>query len=301
MVNFGINLQLESYPIDLALSVARHVEDLGLYAIFVNDHYMKYSDCYSPEAYLTLAAIGAQTKRLRIGTSVTPIPFRSAPILAKMVSTLDNISKGRLILGVGAGRIITEFEAYGSEFLPPKERVNKTIEGIKLMKRMWTENKVTYEGIYNRVKDVVLLPKPIQKPHPPILIGSKSRRMCRMAVRLGNGWISAFISPLEYKQHRERIIQYLEKIGRKRDDFMFVVNNYIIVTKDREKVMRSFPITNGERYRSFTVGSPEECVEQLQRFVDVGVDLILLRLYNVDQPLDQITMIRDQIILQLDI
>lgn len=162
MAKFGFNLQLEEYPIDLALETAKLSENLGLYALFVNDHYMKPQDNNIPEAFLMLTAIAIQTKRLKIGTAVTPIPFRPAPQTAKVVATLDNISKGRFLFGIGAGWNQTEFEGYGSEFLPPKERVSKTIEGIRLMKRMWTEDEITFQGRYCQVKGAALLPKPVQ-------------------------------------------------------------------------------------------------------------------------------------------
>jgi len=144
MTSFGFNLQLEEYSIDLALKTARLIEDLGLGAVFVNDHYMKRSANNIPDAFLMLTAMALKTKRIKIGIAVTPVPFRSAPQTAKIVSTLDNISKGRFLFGVGAGWNQAEFEGYGVEFLPPRERVSKTIEGIRLMKRMWTEDEVKF-------------------------------------------------------------------------------------------------------------------------------------------------------------
>jgi alkanesulfonate monooxygenase SsuD/methylene tetrahydromethanopterin reductase-like flavin-dependent oxidoreductase (luciferase family) len=173
-VRFGINLQLEEYSIDLALKTAQLADDLGIHAVFVNDHYMKPQGSNSPDAFLMLTTMALQTKRVLLGTAVTPIPFRSAPQTAKIVSTLDNISRGRFILGVGAGWNQAEFEGYGATFVPANERVSKTLEGIRLMKRLWTEEEVTFHGGYYNTKGTLLLPKPLQRPHPPILIGSRS-------------------------------------------------------------------------------------------------------------------------------
>lgn len=166
MAKFGFNLQLEEYPLDLILKTANMIEDLRLHAVFINDHYMKPSNNNILDAFLTLTAIALHTDRLKIGTAVTPIPLRPAPQTAKIVTTLDNISKGRHLFGIGAGWNQAEFEGYGVEFLPPRERVSKTIEGIRLMKRMWTEDEVTFQGRYYQIKGAVLLPKPIQKPYP---------------------------------------------------------------------------------------------------------------------------------------
>lgn len=284
MTSFGFNLQLEEYTIDLALETAKLTEDLGLRAVFVNDHYMKRSRNDIPDAFLLLTAMALQTKRVKIGTAVTPIPFRSAPQTAKVVSTLDNISKGRFVFGVGAGWNQAEFEGYGSEFLSPKERVSKTIEGIRLMKKMWTEDEVTFEGRYYHIKGAVLLPKPVQKPHPPILIGSRSPRMCRFAAREADGWIPGHLSPEDYKDKMNGIIDTAERYGRCRDGLTFVHFTRILTGAHMDEVLKSMSKNQISRMKErYIVGSPENCVEKLQEYVDIGVDLILLRLHHLAQ------------------
>ncbi len=307
-MKFGINLQLEEYPIDLALRTAQLAEELGIHAVFVNDHYMKPSGNNVPDAFLTLAAMAVQTKRIQLGTAVTPIPFRSVPQTAKVVSTLDNISNGRFIFGVGAGWNKAEFEGYGSAFLPPKDRVSQTFEGIRLMKRMWSEDEVTFEGKYNRVNRAVLEPKPIQKPCPPILVGSRSERMCRFAARECNGWIPGHLSPKEYEDKMNKIIEEAEKHGRARHDFTFVHFTRILTGPhmDEALALMSKDHISKEKER-FVVGSPEFCVEKLHEYVDKGVDMILLRLHQVartsfvkeEKHRQQITYIRDKILSQL--
>ena len=308
MVKFGINLQLEEYPVDLALKTAQLAENLKLDAIFVNDHYMKPSGNNVPDAFLILTAMAMQTKRIRLGTAVTPIPFRSAPQTAKVVSTLDNISNGRFIFGVGAGWNQMEFEGYGLEFPPPKERVSKTFEGIRLMKKMWTEDEVTFEGKYNHVKRAVLLPKPVQKPHPPILVGSRSKRMCRFAAKECNGWIPGHLSPEDYRDKMNEIIEEAEKHGRRRSDFTFVHFTRILTGSHMDEVLKLMPndqVSQGrERYLA---GSPRSCLEKLQEYVDIGVDMILLRLQQVAQTSleneekhrQHIELIRDEILSKL--
>jgi len=301
MTIFGINFQLEKYSVDLALNTAQLLEDLGFNAIFVNDHYMKPNDSNSPDAYLTLSAIAAQTKKILIGTAVTPIPFRPAPLIAKMVATLDNISKGRFLFGVGAGRIETEFEAYGVEFLLSADRVTQTVESLKLIKRMWTEKKVTFKGVYNKVKDSVLLPKPFQKPHPPILIGSRGPRMCKVTARLADGWIPIFLTQEEYKQQMEKILREANKLGRRRDDFTFVHNIPYIPAMNRKEGIKKYSENQFFRARneSFAIGSPRECAQQLQGYIDLGIDLILIRLYNVHKFREQILTIHHKILPRL--
>jgi len=308
MTKFGFNLQLEEYPIDLVLKTAKLTENLGLHAVFVNDHYMKRSGNNIPDAFLTLTAIALLTKRIKIGTAVTPIPFRSAPQTAKVVSTLDNISKGRLVFGVGAGWNQAEFEGYGSKFLPPGERVSKTIEGIRLMKKMWIDDEVTFQGRYYHIKGAVLLPKPIQKPNPPIWIGSRSPRMRRFAAREGDGWIPSNLSPMDYKEMMNGIIDEAERRGRCRDDLTFVHFTKILTGSHMNEVLRSMSKDQISRIRErYIVGPPDACVEKLRNYVDIGVDLILLRLHHVaetsvvkeERHRQQITFIYNEILSQL--
>lgn len=115
----------------------------------------------------------------------TPIPFRPPGILAKMVATVDLLSSGRTILGVGAGWSRTEFEGY-NEWVSGKTRVDRTEEGVKLILRLWQEDKVDFQGKFYSAKAAVLDPKPLQKPHPPLLFGGFSPRMLRLAGRYGD-------------------------------------------------------------------------------------------------------------------
>ena len=307
MPRFGFNLQLEEYSVDLAVKTAKTLEDLGLNAIFVNDHYMKPNGNNLPDAFLTLTAIAAQTRSLKIGTAVTPIPFRSAPQTAKIVSTLDNISRGRFLFGVGAGWYEAEFAAYGSQFPCARERVSKTIEGIRVMKRLWTEEEVTFEGKYYQIKASVLLPKSVQTPYPPILVGSRSPRMCRFAAREGDGWIPFHLPPEDYLDIKDNMAIEAEKCGRRADDLMFAYCTRILTGAHREQVLKSASRDEISAIEAkYLVGPPEECIDQLGRYADIGVDLILLRLqlptktpFTDESHDQQIEFISDEIISRL--
>jgi alkanesulfonate monooxygenase SsuD/methylene tetrahydromethanopterin reductase-like flavin-dependent oxidoreductase (luciferase family) len=211
MAQYGFNLQLEGFSKDQMFKAAKLVEDLGLDAVFVNDHYMKPVGNYCSDAFLTLTGISFNTKHVKIGTAVSPISFRQAPITAKIVSTLDNICEGRLIFGVGIGWNKAEFEAYGVKFLPYKERVAKTIEGIRLMKKMWMGDNVTFKGKYYYVKNAVLQPKPIQKPHPPLIIGSNAPKMRKFVACEADGWIPAKLTPKKFGIYMDEILANAEK------------------------------------------------------------------------------------------
>ena len=163
-------------------------DELGFWGAVLPDHYM-----WGPEmggdstldSWVVLAFLAARTRRIKLGTLVTPIPLRPPTILAKILSTLDLISKGRVVLGVGAGWSRLEFEGYG-EWNDSKVRVEKTREGLDLILRLWSDAKVTFKGRYYQTNNAVLEPKPIQKPHPPLLFGGTGPRMLRLAGRLAD-------------------------------------------------------------------------------------------------------------------
>ncbi len=168
----------------LIRKAAPQAEQLRFWAVLTPDHYM-WTDKQgnvSLDAWVVLTYLAAQTRTLRLGTLVTPIPFRPPAILAKIVSTLDVVSGGRTILGVGAGWLRAEFEAY-SKWNDAKVRVDQTQEGLELILSLWSKRTVNFHGRYYRARDAILEPKPLQKPHPPLLFGGEGPRMLRMAGR----------------------------------------------------------------------------------------------------------------------
>ncbi len=165
---------------------ALEADRLGFFGLVMPDHYMwgpprSFGDS-TLETWTTLTYLAAKAERLHLGTLVTPIPFRPPGMLAKMVSTLDQLSGGRTFLGVGAGWSQVEFEGY-SQWDPNKVRVEKTEEGLNLILKLWTEPKVSFKGKYYHANGAVLDPKPQQKPHPPLLFGGVGPRMLKMAGR----------------------------------------------------------------------------------------------------------------------
>jgi alkanesulfonate monooxygenase SsuD/methylene tetrahydromethanopterin reductase-like flavin-dependent oxidoreductase (luciferase family) len=158
---------------------------LGYWGFLMPDHYMWGPDRplgdSTLETWTALTYLAARTEKIHLGTLVTPIPLRPPGMLAKEVSTLDLLSGGRTVLGVGAGWSQTEFEGY-SVWDSPKVRVDKTREGLDLILKLWTtEGKVSHDGKHYTAREAVLDPKPVQKPHPPVLFGGVGKRMLGMA------------------------------------------------------------------------------------------------------------------------
>ena len=137
------------------------------------------------ESWITITHLLGKTEKIKIGTLVTPIPFRPPSVLAKMISTADVLSGGRTMVGVGAGWSQIEFEGY-SEWSSPGVRVNKTYEGLDLMIQLWTKSEVNFEGKYYQAKGAILDPKPLQKPYPKLIFGSQGTRMLKLAGQYGD-------------------------------------------------------------------------------------------------------------------
>ena len=166
---------------------------LGFDGALMPDHYMwgdeighSMKNPYNTlETWTTLSYLAGKTEHISLGTLVTPLGLRHPGMLAKMLATLDNLSGGRVVLGVGAGWSQVEFKGYSS-WLEPAERVGKTVEALNVILALWSEDSVTHHGKFYDLEGAVLSPKPIQRPHPRLLFGSQGKRMLRMTGRYGD-------------------------------------------------------------------------------------------------------------------
>jgi probable F420-dependent oxidoreductase len=166
-------------------------DQLGFHSISIADHLYfiggdRTATTPSLECYATLSAVTALTNRVRLLTSVTPIGFRNPALLAKIATTVDTISNGRLTLGLGTGALRQEYEAFDFPFPSAAERIRQLEDGIRLLKCMFTQDEPTYHGKYYRIDNGYCFPKPVQKPHPPILLGGSGKLLLQLAGREAN-------------------------------------------------------------------------------------------------------------------
>jgi alkanesulfonate monooxygenase SsuD/methylene tetrahydromethanopterin reductase-like flavin-dependent oxidoreductase (luciferase family) len=196
-------------------------DQFGFHGALMPDHYMwgtrvgsRMQNPYvTLETWTFLTYMAAKTENIHLGTLVTPLPFRHPGVLAKRLATLDNLSGGRVILGVGAGWSTVEFDGY-SEWLGPMSRVDKTMEALDIMTRLWTEDSVSHESQYYTIKNAVLEPKPVQKPYPKLLFGSSGKRMLHLTGKMGG---YCFIPPWLMQnaaQVKETVLKAAEEAGR---------------------------------------------------------------------------------------
>ena len=253
---------------DKLLKVLPLIEDAGISSLLVWDHYMlpeKYGSESNNtiDAWTLLSFIAANTTKIKIGTCVTPIPFRPPQQLAKVVSSVDNISDGRVILGVGAGWHKPEFDAY-SEWNNSKIRFEKTVEGLEIMKKLWTNDVVNFSGKYYKIENAVLQPKPIQKPFPELWFGTTGQKMLKVMIEYGSGWIPVGISVKSYLECAE----YIKKNSDKKICLTYY-DHRDMETYDVNKVINEFQSVGCEYFIGLLRYESENSKQKLRKFVDV--------------------------------
>ena len=216
-----------------------------------------------PEQITTLAYLAGITDQIKLVTSVMIIPYRNPILTAKMLSTLDMLSKGRLILGAGVGWMEEVFELLDTE--PFAERGAVTNEYLRAFIELWTSDNPTFEGKYVNFSDITFMPKPVQKPHPPIWIGGQSKPAIRRAAQIGAAWHpvgaipAAPLEPEELAENLALLHNYAEKAGRDPSQIQVSVKAPLYDSNN----------SDGSR-RRFT-GSPDEVRQDVQTYADVGV------------------------------
>ena len=215
-VSLGNNQGVED--VQSILKLATQAEKLGFESVWVSEHVFNVSYVYDRlgskpyyEPLVMLSYLAATTNRVSLGTSVLVLPYHNPIRLAKTAATLDVMSGGRLLLGVGVGVIEQELEAMGS---PMAERGAITDEAIAVMKELWTQEDPSFQGRYHSFSGMKFSPKPLQKPHIPFLIGGVSRAAIRRAVRLGDGWHPTALPPEELSEGIRYLGERAQAAGR---------------------------------------------------------------------------------------
>ncbi|HET7876353.1 MAG TPA: LLM class flavin-dependent oxidoreductase [Methylomirabilota bacterium] len=262
-------------------ALARLAEDSGFDSLWTGDHISFHNPLY--ESLTLLATYAPITRRIRLGTAVYLLALRHPTVAAKITSTLDVLSGGRLIFGVGVGgENPKEFEATG---VPHNERGARVTEAIDVVRTLWRDRPASFKGRFTQFEGVSIEPGPVQRPGPPIWIGGRSDAALRRAGRQGNGWVSYVVQPERYRQSVEKIRAAAAEAGRSLEGFAWAHLTFITVGRDYESAERLWVQYLSRRYaqdfgplaRKYgVIGRPAECVEQLGRFVEAGCSYFLL-------------------------
>ncbi|MGH2970686.1 MAG: TIGR03560 family F420-dependent LLM class oxidoreductase [Gaiellaceae bacterium] len=200
-------------------ALADACEQHGVDTLFRSDHYISQGDedaNVAHDAWTTITALAARTTRLRFGTLVSPVTFRAPALLANAAATADHVSGGRIELGIGAGWMDREHRAFGFPFPETQVRMEMFAEQLEVVHRLWTEERVDFHGRHYTLEDAPGLPKPVQKPHPPILVGGSGKRgTVEPALRFADEYNSPFVTPEEAAAIRSKVepLPYSVMIG----------------------------------------------------------------------------------------
>ena len=261
--------------------LVQRLEAWGFESVWSGDHVSFHNPIF--ESLTLLATYAGITTRIKLGTGVYLLALRSPAIAAKMTSTLDVLSGGRLIFGVGVGgENPKEFEVCG---VPHKERGARVTEHIDAVRALWRDSPASFSGRFTRFDKVSIDPKPMQQPGPPIWIGGRSEAALVRAARQGDGWMAYVVNADRYAQGTARIREEADRAGRKLDTFVNAHLAFVTIGDDYEKARDTWVRLLSKRYaqdfgplaaKYGIIGTAEQCVEQLDRFIAGGCSCFVM-------------------------
>ena len=251
---------------DLISEVGKAAEQAGFYAFLSWDHYMLPDGPETLDAWSILGYLAGQTDTIKLGTVVTPIPFRPPAQLAKIVASVDHLSGGRTILGVGAGWHQPEFDGF-SNWGTPGQRVTRTSEALELITRLWTGEKVSFEGKAYNSDGAIISPVPTQNPFPPMWFGVRGPRMLDLEARYADAWIPTNISPELYEDGLKKLREKRSELGIN-TSLKGALQNFDVYTESEPCVatINSYAAAGCEYYGSIWSYPPDEMVSRIKWF-----------------------------------
>src|SRR6266516_3477108 len=261
-VKFGLTLPQFGASWSEVKEIASLADEAGWDSVWVADHFLGVGSDDPLEAWTEMSAVAAITRRVELGFLVLCNSYRPPALLAKMATTLDAVSRGRLILGYGAGWFVQEYEAYGYDFPNIGTRLRQLEEGLQVLTRMWTEEQATFHGTHYRIESARCLPRPTRKPHPPILIGGAGEKvLLGLVARYADIWnnLGAFHREIEVSQ------QTVGAIGRSRDE----------ARRRTEEVHQEIGFLTGAPELCPT-GTPDEIISRLRESVQRGISSFII-------------------------
>ena len=279
-MNFGVwipNCRHLATP-DIIRRAAVRAEQLDYDSVWVSDHVVvphanvvNFGETIF-DPLVTLAVIAGATSRVRLGTTVLIVPYRNAVVTAKMISSLDALSGGRFVFGIGAGWVAAESAALG---VPFAERGPMTDEYLNAMQELWTKREPSFAGKYTQFNDIVFEPKPVQKPHPPIWVGGHSRAALRRTAQFGAAWHPINRSPGELRAGMSALAQICQARGRAVAPALTARNDMRIL-RPGEQVPKS------AHAGRVLAGEPAALVDQITELAACGVEHLVLEFLAAD-------------------
>jgi len=293
---------------DRILSLAGLIEESGYDSIWVYDHFHTHpvvSQESTFEAWALMASLAAVTTRARLGQMCTCALYRPPAYLAKVASSIDVISGGRLDVGIGAGWSKGEFAAYGYRYPSDGERLDMLEEAVQVLLAMWTEDEAKFNGEHYTVDGAINRPKPVQQPHPPLWVaGGGEKRTLRIVAKYGD--FSNFGDDIEEFRHKSMVLAgHCEVVGREYDEIGRTCHRMSVIGRDEADLRRKLDIAAGRRHctpeefaeEHFAATVPQ-AVEEMGLFVDEGCAEMILYFYDMGEG-DSLELFASEVIPQL--
>ncbi len=280
-------------------------ESSGFDSFWVMDHFHQIQFVGAPdepmlEGWTTIAALSAVTSKIRLGTLVTGNTYRHPSVLAKIGATLDVMSKGRLFMGIGAGWNEEEANAYGIPFPSTKERLKRLEESVQIIKKMWTEEKANFNGKYYKLQDAYCNPKPIQKPHPTIMVGGEGERETLRIVAKYENACNLFGSANTVKHKLNVLREHCETSGRDYNKILKTKLSRVVIGKSRDEAERRlaelFEGASPERIKEMSIyGTSEEVCQEIEALRDAGIEYLIVN-FGAKYESEAVSLFTDEVI-----
>jgi F420-dependent oxidoreductase-like protein len=289
---------------DTVTTLARASEELGLESLWFPDHFM-FRNPRRPEqqfeimeCFTSMAAVAAITSRVKLGAYVAGVPYRNPALLAKTFTTLDLISHGRVIVGLGAAWHEPEFRAYGWEFEPPGVRLDRLEEATQIVIRLMTERPVSFEGKHYRLDEAVNDPPPVQRPRPPIMIGGGGERRTLRLVAQYADYYNIFNAGPDEVRHKYAVLrERCREVGRDYDQIVKTCHATVLIGKDEAEVA-----LKRERHRTFLgnplIGTPAQVAAGIREYADAGAEYFIFNLSDAHL-IDPLYLMAERVIPEL--
>lgn len=289
-LNFG--WRMPSFPIDdsdtqtFILQIKRFLDEIeGTFnSAWISDHFVPWATFQSVEtdtleAWTTICYFSGIYEDLDFGNIVLCQSYRNPALLAKMAATLQSLTNGRLILGIGAGWKEDEYLAYGYDFPSAKTRIAQLEEAVQIIKALWSEDSVSFEGDFYKVKDAYCNPKP--QPIPPIMIGGGGERfLLRVVARFAEWWNLANVTVDEYRRKIDVLKAHCEAVSRNPNEIKRTLGGHVAIAKDESealKITKESPFLKDQNWDAHFIGTPERIRDKILEYADLGVEYFILR------------------------
>jgi F420-dependent oxidoreductase-like protein len=289
-VHFGVTLPQIKRPWSDTRAVARALDELGFHSVWFNDHLYGVPMPNLPilEAWTALTAVGALTDKVELGTLVTPVGFRNPALLAKMAATLDVITNGRVIVGLGSGWFQSEFAGYGMPFPSLRERLEQLDETATILKLLWTESQPSFTGKHFTLDATYCEPKPVRRP--PILIGGGGEKvLLRIAARHADIWNNLAVHQNDLGSKVEKLRAHCAAVGRDPAEIRVSQQCLVVIGENeadaRAKAEKAAMIYGGHMGAGGPLaiaGTAEQCIEKIQAHVALGCTMFVMELFGRD-------------------